>query len=208
MPKLQLDFSQLPSEFMPNGKYDAVITACQYRTSQTSGNGYLNWTFEITEGEHSGRKVFLMTSLAPQALFSVKSAFSTMGVDSNMPEITVNEDDDKGDLLDPDFVGLPVQVEVTTNEYQGQKRNQVKRITKAYRLVGDTPMEGDVMTLGGDGGVLPLDHNEFEDAGLPGETPDDTAKSSKKKGKAQKQIDEIADNGDFEETPGDESGLL
>ena len=43
---------------LPEGKYNAVITDSEMRTTKAGTGHYLNFTWEITSGEHRGRKVW------------------------------------------------------------------------------------------------------------------------------------------------------
>lgn len=82
MPQLVIDFSEIPDNDIPEGEYDAVIGNIEYRQSQSSEFGYLNWEFQIDDGEYRGRKLFMMTSLSPKALWNLKTQFTVLGFDS------------------------------------------------------------------------------------------------------------------------------
>ena len=43
---------------LPEGKYNAVITDSEMRATRAGTGHYLNFTWEITSGEHRGRKVW------------------------------------------------------------------------------------------------------------------------------------------------------
>lgn len=133
--KITVDFSDVPASFLPAGDYEAVINEGILKTSQNSGGQYINWEFELTEGEAAGRKAYMMTSLLPQALFGLRDMFATVGLDAAaISELEVDED--SGMILDPDFSGMPVKVKLNVEEYNGIKRNKVVKIVECHRPFG------------------------------------------------------------------------
>ncbi len=152
---IRIDFSKVPSNFIPAGEYEAVISKVEVRESKSGPWPYLNWEFDITEEEHAGRKVWMMTSLSPKALWGVQGAFSTLGIVSDSDALTELEyDPDDGTLTNPDFAGMSVIVAVEEDEWQGQKHSRAVAITYCEHPFGDEDAE--VASDLGEGENVPL----------------------------------------------------
>ncbi|UGO52748.1 hypothetical protein QJV46_gp44 [Serratia phage vB_SmaS_Opt-155] len=96
----------------PEGRFLAVVDgAPEQKTSENSGNDYLNWKFKTPKGS-----VYHMTSLAPHALWNLKNVLEACG--QEVPD---------GELeLDPaELDGLELGIEVGTETYGGKKRARV-----------------------------------------------------------------------------------
>jgi hypothetical protein len=134
MARITVNFGEIPSDTVPEGEHEAVITGVTMRQSQTGTHPYLNWEFQIVEGEHEGRKVWMMTSLAPNALFRLRDTFVALGFSSDaVIELDVDEENT---LVEPSVIGLPVRIQTTLEKYQGQDRARVQRIVEAHAEVG------------------------------------------------------------------------
>lgn len=132
MAKYTVDFSDVPSDKMENGVYEAVVNKIEMRESKSSEHPYLNWEFEIVEGESIGRKVYMMTSLSPKALFRLKQTFEVCGLDAD--SVTdMDVDDATHELLFPDFIQMPVTIKVKNENYQGRDIPKVEQITESHR---------------------------------------------------------------------------
>lgn len=111
---------------IPNGTYLAKVTDAEIRESgpaaKNPGAQYINWEFTIQEGEHQGRRQWLNTSLLPQALFGLKGLLAATG------KYTQEQIDAELDFELEDVFGSDVKIVVSTREYDGEKRNEVKRV--------------------------------------------------------------------------------
>lgn len=145
MAKIAVDFSDVPASFIPDGQYQAVINKVELKTSKTDPSSqYLNWEFEGVEGDATARKFIMMTSLKPAALFGLRDALDTLGLDASAAaELEVDED--SGLLIDPDLSGIPVTVQITSDTYQGITRNKVQKIIECHRPFGQDAEEAEVM---------------------------------------------------------------
>jgi hypothetical protein len=124
MAKVRVDFSDVESfEAIPDGEYPVVIVSAVLKESQRSEHPYINLEMDVAEGEHEGRKLWSILSLHPKALFRTKENFENLGVYQD--EIDLDVDDDTGDVLEPELVGLPAVAVVTSQEYEGKLRNRV-----------------------------------------------------------------------------------
>lgn len=82
MSKITLDFSKVVEfELLPKGEYIASVFQVEKKET-TSGNEYLTWTFKILEGEYTGRKMFLNTSLQPRALWRLQKILKALNIDA------------------------------------------------------------------------------------------------------------------------------
>jgi hypothetical protein len=132
---VQLNLADIPGDTMDPGTYEAILLSVTIKDSKnTPGNTYLNWQFEIAEGHHTGKHVWLMTSLAPQALFGVKAAFKALGMDTSA--IAELNFDDRDRLEYPMLDNIPVQIQIENREYLGESRAQVKKIIGTYVELG------------------------------------------------------------------------
>jgi hypothetical protein len=61
-------------EAVPAGKYIAVITASEIKQTKSGNGNYLELTFEITEGEYKGRKVWARLNIDNPNADAVKIA--------------------------------------------------------------------------------------------------------------------------------------
>ena len=124
MAKVKVDFSDVESfEAIDEGEYAVVITEAKLKESQRSEHPYINLTMEVAEGENEGRKLWAILSLHPKALFRTKENFENLGIYQD--EIDLEVDDDEGDVLEPEMVGLAAIAVVTQREYEGKLRNSV-----------------------------------------------------------------------------------
>jgi hypothetical protein len=117
---------------IPSGKYKAKVSdgsvEVSGETAKNPGAQYIKWELTVTEGEFEGRKLFLNTSLLPQALFGLKGLLAATG--------SWNEEELNGDLdfEIADVLGEELGIVVTQKEYQGDTVNNVKRCLPLSKL--------------------------------------------------------------------------
>lgn len=125
MPKLPKAIAKKTAEqesssfdVLPEGPYVAKL-----RDVKTDGQGkagpYWTWEFEITDGDHKGRRLWVNTSLAENALWKMKEVFDAMGY-------TTDSDTDE-------MIGEKVKLHVTQRVIDGGARkgemgNNVERV--------------------------------------------------------------------------------
>ena len=130
MARTTVDFSDV-QEFsaIPKGDYPAVIVKAEYRGTETTGkeHPYINWEFDLTDGEFKGRKQWLVTSFSPKALWRLKDMMENLGVVEE--EIEFDYDEETGLITDPELVGLPCVLSVSKGMYQGRETNNVDAVT-------------------------------------------------------------------------------
>lgn len=138
--KVQLDFSNLPSNYVEAGEYQAVINKVTLKESKNTGSQYLNWEFDLVEEEHLGHRVYMMTSLNPQALWKVRDQFEILGIQTEVMELEVTEE---GVVMTPFLAGRAVKLKISVEEYNGRNQNRVDGILEYYPnpMFDNTPIE-------------------------------------------------------------------
>jgi hypothetical protein len=110
---------------IPAGTYDAKVTGGELKS--TSGEGKLgkvpmiNWEFTIQDEEYVNRKVWMNTVIHETTLFNLKALLATGKF----------SEEDMAAELDfeiEDIIGEEVRVVVAQREYNGEVRNEVKRV--------------------------------------------------------------------------------
>ncbi len=119
---IKLDFTSTENNeygVLPEGWYDCTISNADVKISPTSGGKYVAWTFKVFEPpEYKNRKLFLNTSLQPQALWKLKELLNAVGINVN----GVYE-------FDPDdIIGSIVKVYAIESNYRGKDVNKVDQI--------------------------------------------------------------------------------
>ena len=108
-------------ELMPEGRYPIKIIASSIGASKSSGKDSWKLEMEVVGPRFSGRKLWLYVSMSPEAKGVRKGTMTALGFDTNNPET--------GDfdlLRDP--INCRAYAEIFHDEYQGTKREKVKRL--------------------------------------------------------------------------------
>lgn len=108
------------------GKYDVVVNGIEMRQSDNSEHTYLNWELEITDGEHEGRKLWMITSLSPKALWNLQGVMQSFGYEDEEIEFEVDEDTNM--LLSPDLTGEAGEATVVNKLYEGRPQAKVTNL--------------------------------------------------------------------------------
>jgi hypothetical protein len=126
MPKINFDGIK---EFtvIPEGTYQAALSGTKLvAEARTSKQPYVELSFTISEGEHTGRRQFRNYSLQPQALWAFKQTMVRLGADPD--EFTGELDLNDIAEITANYVGSPCQLDVGQREYNGELRNEVKAV--------------------------------------------------------------------------------
>lgn len=126
MSKLTVDFSEVESfEPLPKGEYLAVIEEAKVvHPASEDKYPYINLKLDVTEdGEYKGRKLWVIWSLSPKALFRMKNDLDNLGI--VVDEIDIDFDEDTDMVTSPELVGVPVVATVSMRTYEGREQNQV-----------------------------------------------------------------------------------
>lgn len=140
MGKMTVNFAEVEGSFdaIPEGRYPVVIEKVEVRESKSSEHNYFNWELTISEGEFENRRLWMITSLSPRALFRMKDVFEALGFDVEDENFEFDWDDDvevttkAGPLLlTPDVTGMAATAIVTIEAYEGKDQNRVNDLVAA-----------------------------------------------------------------------------
>lgn len=134
MGSLKVNFAEIESSFepLPEGEYEVIIDRVEVRESKSSDNDYLNWEMTVQDDEYEDRKLWMITSLSPRALFRLKDVLLALEVIDENEELDIEWDEDvdvtpkEGPIVtNPDVSGLAAIAVVTNETYDGRERNRV-----------------------------------------------------------------------------------
>lgn len=137
MPGLSVNFAEIEGSFepLPEGEYECVIEKVEVRDSKSSDHDYLNWELKVLDEDYEDRRLWMITSLSPKALFRLKDVLVAIDVIEGDEELEIEWEDDvditsqEGPLVtNPDLDGLPCVAVVTNEVYDGRERNRVNEL--------------------------------------------------------------------------------
>ena len=121
------DFSPLPED-----TYRAKLLEVEQKEGRQSGKPYWNWTFEVTEGDHTGRRLWVITSLSEKALFKLKEVFQAFGYTT---------DSDTDEMIGEEVRLVVSQMVIEQGKRAGQIGNQVDQVLPLVE--GESAAAGD-----------------------------------------------------------------
>jgi hypothetical protein len=125
MPKINFEGVQSSNfEQIPAGIYPATVFSIEYKKARDKPNGvgYYEWQFAIQSDDHKSRRLWMNTSLEPQALWKLKDTIEAFG--SKVP-------DGEFEFEPEGFFGKPCMIKVTTATYNGKDTNNVDDVLPA-----------------------------------------------------------------------------
>jgi Protein of unknown function (DUF669) len=136
MPYTTVNFSDVEDfEALPEDDYGIEIDKVEVRRNKADDGDYLNWELVVLDGDYENRRLWMITSLKPTALFRLKQVFDELGVLEG-DEMELEYDDDvevtssSGPrLLYPDVEGLEATATVKNEMYDGKERNRVEALS-------------------------------------------------------------------------------
>lgn len=124
--KLKVDFSGVSKEIrkggsaahIPEADYLFKVVNHEVRKSERSGGRYINWEVTVAKGDYKGKKIYLNTSLKPDALWNLRNLiFACLG--KNVAGKSLEFDPAK--LHGKVFAGTTEDNEFTTGEGANKK---------------------------------------------------------------------------------------
>ncbi len=118
-------------ETIPAGKYQAVITESEMKTTKSGTGQYLKLEFEVIEGEYKGRKLWANLNLNnpnQQAVDIARKELSAICHAVNVMQL--------GDSVELHNLPLTIVVKIATDQY-GEPQNIIKGY--AARMTGSYP---------------------------------------------------------------------
>lgn len=128
MARVTIDFSDVQDfDVLDEGEYPVMIEKAEFKPSREEGKfPYINLELTITDELHKGRKLWMILSFSPKALWRMKDVFENLGIYDDSME--VDYDEDTMLVVDPELAGLPAIAVVTHREWEGRTQTQVEAL--------------------------------------------------------------------------------
>lgn len=127
---MTINFADVPDEtelpVVPRGIYPAVVDELTYGFSQSSGNPMWTWRFEISEGDHAGRKLFFHTPFVEAMLPRVKKVLSRVA-----PELLQGSFNPEQIANEGTMIGKACKIRIDIKPYEGKPRNNVRDVLES-----------------------------------------------------------------------------
>lgn len=125
---IRVDFTDVESSGkVSEGRQLAEVVECEVKTSDNTGNDYINWKLKT-----KGGTIYHTTSLQPQALWNLRNTLEAMGLE--VPQSPLDLDLDE-------YPGLELGIEVENEVYQGKKRPRIIDVFPVNELDGEEAEE-------------------------------------------------------------------
>lgn len=114
-------------ELIPKGQYNCTIYEAEYELSQQSGQPMWSLGLEVAGGDHDGHKLRSFLSFSEKALPMTKGNIGRIA-----PQMLEMDDfNPANEELLSTLIDQTVVAEVSINRYQGERRNNVRRLMAA-----------------------------------------------------------------------------
>lgn len=126
---IKIDFTGVEARAAahPEGRFAFAVEDVEVKTSENSGNDYLQWVLKSSKG-----KVYYITSLASHALWNLKSVLEAAGQDVPDGELEIDIDE----LKELEFGG-----EVVHEKYEGKTKGVIAEVFPVDEVEGDSEEE-------------------------------------------------------------------
>lgn len=108
---------------LPAGKYKCVAIESEFKPTKDGGGKYLQFCFEVVDGEYKGRRVWDRLNLVNNNSQAVEIARRSLS--SICHAVNILQPKDSSQLH-----GIPLTVKVACREYNGNVTNEVKGYEK------------------------------------------------------------------------------
>lgn len=105
------------------------------KTTSKSGNPMWVWDFVIMEGPHAGKEYRLFTAIIPSALWKLNETLQALGVGGFGKTVSFKPQD---------VLNTKVVMTISDNEYNGQTRSQLDKISAPEEGAGTKFKASDV----------------------------------------------------------------
>lgn len=128
---IKIDFTGVEARAAahPEGRFAFAVEDVEVKTSENSGNDYLQWVLKSSKG-----KVYYITSLASHALWNLKSVLEAAGQDVPDGELEIDIDE----LKELEFGG-----EVVHEKYEGKTKGVIAEVFPVDEVEGDSEESDD-----------------------------------------------------------------
>lgn len=109
---------------VPDGNYKVKCIEVEQSVSK-GGNPMFVWTFEINEGDYTGRRFKSFTAITPAAMWKVAETVIALGVGQTGSVVRFKR---------TDVVGKECGALIEKTEYNGQERSQISRVMTLKEL--------------------------------------------------------------------------
>lgn len=118
-------------EALPKGTYDAIVDDVEFGDS-SKGSPMLTWKFKVDHEEYGKRTFFFYTVLDQEfGKAALKRTLIALDLEVNMADFDPAEFADDGEAI-----GLPCQLKLGIQKYEGEKRNNVREVLAASESDG------------------------------------------------------------------------
>jgi hypothetical protein len=126
---LMIDLAGVPDEkefaVIPKGIYNATVDDVSYGHSG-AGNPMWTWKFELSDGDHAGRKLFFHTPFMEVMMPRLKKVLSRIA-----PELLTQSFNPEKVANDGILVGKACKIRIDIKPYEGKPRNNVRDVLPA-----------------------------------------------------------------------------
>ena len=117
---------------VPEGEYAVEVEAATLRAKSGGDSYYIQIQLAILEGPHTGTVLWTVASLRADLRRMLRSTFRALGIDDE-DLVIETEDPEPGhecpDVVNPNLVGRRAVATVIHDEYLGEVRAKVKRLS-------------------------------------------------------------------------------
>lgn len=115
---------QSSSFTIPDGNYRVKCTDVEQSVSK-GGNPMFVWSFEVSEGPHTGFQLKVFTAITPAAMWKVAETVQALGIGQTGSVVKFKR---------TDVLGKECGALVETTEYNGNNRSQISKVMSLKEL--------------------------------------------------------------------------
>lgn len=125
MDSFEVDLTNVQDNFkIPDGNYKVKCIDIEQSVSK-GGNPMFVWTFEISEGEHTGFQSKVFTAITPAAMWKVAETVQALGVGQTGSVVKFKR---------TDVINKECGAVIEATEYNGNTRSQISRVMSLKEL--------------------------------------------------------------------------